>query len=71
MRIIVDLAQEILEEVRELSSFQQQEVLHFIQFLKHKETITSQLPALFGSDKGKIHISEDFDAPLDDFQEYM
>jgi len=25
----------------------------------------------FGSLKGKIHLSADFDAPLSDFQEYM
>jgi hypothetical protein len=25
----------------------------------------------FGSAKGAIHLSEDFDAPLDDFHEYM
>jgi hypothetical protein len=25
----------------------------------------------FGSLKGKIHLSADFDAPLDDFKEYM
>lgn len=67
----MDLAQEILEEVRKLPPQQQQEVLAFTQFLKSKGTITSQRPALFGSDKGKIHISENFDEPLDDFGEYM
>jgi len=25
----------------------------------------------FGSLKGKIHLSEDFDAPLDEFKDYM
>jgi antitoxin (DNA-binding transcriptional repressor) of toxin-antitoxin stability system len=25
----------------------------------------------FGSAKGMIHMSEDFDAPLDDFRDYM
>jgi intein-encoded DNA endonuclease-like protein len=25
----------------------------------------------FGSLKGKIHLKEDFDAPLDDFKDYM
>jgi len=67
----VDLAQEILEEVRGLPLQQQQEVLNFTQFLKYKGTITSERPALFGSDKGKIHIHEDFEEPLDDFGEYM
>jgi prevent-host-death family protein len=26
---------------------------------------------VFGSSKGKIHMADDFDAPLDDFAEYM
>jgi DNA-damage-inducible protein J len=28
-------------------------------------------PFKFGCMKGEIHMSEDFDAPLDDFKEYM
>jgi hypothetical protein len=31
---------------------------------KHRERV-------FGALKGKIHLSEDFDAPLDAFKEYM
>ena len=31
----------------------------------------SARPPLFGSDKGRIYMSDDFDEPLDDFQEYM
>ncbi len=67
----MDLTQEILEEVRGLPLQQQQEVLDFTKFLKYKGTLSSQRPVLFGSDKEKIHIREDFDDPLDDFQEYM
>lgn len=26
---------------------------------------------IFGSLKGKIHLAEDFDAPLDEFKDYM
>ena len=33
--------------------------------------IPSQRPPLFGCDQGKIALSDDFDEPLDDFQEYM
>ncbi|MCZ7674418.1 MAG: DUF2281 domain-containing protein [Chloroflexi bacterium] len=32
---------------------------------------TSKLPRRFGSAKGLIQMSDDFDAPLPDFQEYM
>lgn len=30
-----------------------------------------QRPPLFGSDKDKIMIADDFDAPLDEFEEYQ
>jgi prevent-host-death family protein len=34
--------------------------------------ITTQRPRpQFGSARGQIYMSDDFDAPLDDFQEYM
>jgi antitoxin (DNA-binding transcriptional repressor) of toxin-antitoxin stability system len=32
---------------------------------------TPKLPRRFGSAKGLIQMSDDFDAPLPDFQEYM
>jgi hypothetical protein len=28
-------------------------------------------PSLFGSDKDKIYIADNFDDPLEDFEEYM
>jgi len=31
----------------------------------------AKLPRKFGSAAGMIHMSDDFDAPLDDFAEYM
>jgi hypothetical protein len=67
----MDLGQAILEEVRQLPLHQQQEVLDFTQFLKYKQALSTERPLLFGSDKGKIHIGENFDEPLDDFQKYM
>jgi hypothetical protein len=36
----------------------------------YKETSCTTIPK-FGSLKGKIHLSADFDEPLDDFEEYM
>lgn len=48
------------------------QVNDFIDFLiersaKQKEKVTPK----FGSAKGKIKMSADFDEPLDDFKEYM
>jgi hypothetical protein len=48
------------------------EALAFIEKLiqKNKKNKPESL-AGFGSLKGKIHLSDDFDEPLDDFKEYM
>ena len=47
----------------------QKEISLFADFLLSK-TSQKTLPK-FGSLKGKIHLSADFDAPLSDFKEYM
>ena len=47
----------------------QKEVSLFADFLLSK-TSHGTIPK-FGSLKGKIHLSADFDAPLSDFKEYM
>jgi len=47
----------------------QQEVSLFADFLLSK-TSRKAIPK-FGSLKGKIRLSDDFDAPLSDFKEYM
>ncbi len=48
------------------------EVMDFIEFLltKKNKEIKKRVPK-FGSAKGQIYISSDFDEPLDDFKEYM
>lgn len=56
-----------------------EEAKNFIEYLvaktKKKEKESKSNPKLtersYGSLKGKIHLSEDFDAPLDEFDEYM
>ena len=49
-----------------------QEVADFIDFLKTKNVVSKSRPTpIFGSAKGKIKMASDFDAPLDDFKEYM
>lgn len=47
------------------------EVSDFIDFLIEKTKKNKKTAPQFGSAKGKIHMSEDFDKPLDDFKEYM
>jgi hypothetical protein len=47
----------------------QKEISLFTDFLLSK-TSDKAIPK-FGSLKGKIHLSADFDAPLSDFKEYM
>ena len=47
----------------------QEEVSLFADFLLSKASHTAT--PKFGSLKGKIHLSADFDAPLPDFKEYM
>ena len=50
------------------------EVQNFIDFLLENTSTQIEPPKNkreFGSLKGKIHISKDFDDPIDDFKEYM
>lgn len=47
------------------------EVNDFIDFLISKSKTTEKKNAKFGSAKGKIKMSDDFDEPLDDFKDYM
>ena len=48
------------------------ELLNFIDFLLQKEQkVKQERKPVFGCAKGKFRLSDDFDAPLEDFQEYM
>ena len=48
------------------------EALAFIEkLIKMNKKNKLESHAGFGSLKGKIHLSDDFDEPLDDFKEYM
>lgn len=48
------------------------EVNDFVDFLLSKKTKKNKSrKPVFGSAKGKIKISDDFDAPLEDFKDYM
>ena len=49
-----------------------QEVVDFIDFLSEKSNLQKKKNTpKFGSAKGLIKMSPDFDEPLDDFKEYM
>lgn len=65
----------ILSELMQLPESLKLEVLHFIQFLKSKQQEQTSIKVKSGrkpgSAKGKIHMAPDFDAPLEDFKDYM
>lgn len=69
--------QTILSEIYRLPESMKQEVLHFIAFLKEsraaekKPLEKSKGKRVFGRTKGKYTLAPDFDAPLDDFKDYM
>jgi len=52
-----------------------EEAKDFIEYLlektKNKNATPKSKKPVFGSLKGKIHLSKDFDAPLDAFKDYM
>jgi len=66
----------IYTKLEMLSPALKQEAMRFIESLVDKTSGKNSEEAIktkpvFGSLKGKIKLSEDFDAPLDDFREYM
>ncbi len=55
-----------------LPSNLKQEVSDFIDFLAQKTSSKNRrVTPKFGSAKGKIKMAPDFDAPLEDFKDYM
>ncbi len=70
--------QQILALYHRLSYTHQQEVQNFLEFLLSKQTVSeppnyvsSERRGALGSLQGKVWMAPDFDAPLDDFREYM
>lgn len=65
---------QLLDEFHALSPEKQEEVIDFIGYLKSKSKNHQKKDTkrnAFGSLKGTFKVSEDFDAPLDDFKDYM
>jgi len=59
-------------EINSLPKALRDEIADFIAFLKSKTNPKPKLKAReFGYAKGKIKLSPDFDAPLDEFKNYM
>ena len=59
-------------EINSLPFEMRAEVADFIAFLKNKVKNENNIKEReFGFAKGKISISDDFDAPLDDFNDYI
>jgi Protein of unknown function (DUF2281) len=65
----------ILSEIYQLPETLKLEVLHFTQFLKkeyeHKVVSKPTQERVFGKSKGRYKMATDFNAPLEDFKEYM
>jgi hypothetical protein len=71
------MEQVILEQIQRLPESVQQEALRYIEGLVAKHIQHEQTPTIvdrqnaFGIWKGQVWMADDFDAPLDDLQEYM
>ena len=66
----------LIQEIYTLPKSLEQEVLHFVQFLKqkHKQSEKNETPRKSrkaGSAKGMFTMADDFEAPIEDFAEYM
>jgi len=64
----------IIKNIQLLPEQLKKEALDFILFLQKRVSDKKNIPVAkrkFGSHKGKYILSKDFDAPLEDFKEYM
>ena len=66
----------ILSNIYQLPENMKLEVLHFVEFLKKRSlpqenAVISKHTRKAGSAKGKYKMANDFNAPLEDFKEYM
>lgn len=75
------IAEEVYRELKHMPGGKQAEILDFVHFLKEKNvragTIASRSGRVkkriprFGSAKGLLNVSADFDKPIKDMKEYM
>ena len=65
---------QLLEKVKKIPPAYQQEVADFIDFILKKKRVPSEKKDTrrkIGLLKGKLQMADDFDAPLEDFKDYM
>ena len=65
------ISTELLTKLAALPENLQQEVGDYAEFLLTKYHVQAAKPLAFGMMKGTFAMSDDFDAPLADFNEYM
>ncbi|MCU0353261.1 MAG: DUF2281 domain-containing protein [Cytophagales bacterium] len=65
------IEEKISEKVKTMPEELKAETLDFIEFLLEKQKRLQNRVPIFGSMKATFKMSDDFDAPLDDFKEYM
>ena len=59
-------------EINSLPKALRDEVAHFVEFLKKKSKMKSDIKEReFGYAKGKIELAKNFDEPLEEFNNYM
>ena len=64
-------AELVYQHLQQLPESLVAEVFEFVQFLEYKQArITSNQPREMGSARGQIWIADDFDEPLDEFNDY-
>lgn len=63
----------ILAQIQQLPEQLKREALHYVEFLQAKYNAQNgkRKKRKAGSAKGKYKLASDFDAPLEDFKEYM
>jgi hypothetical protein len=62
----------LYNKINSLPEDLKKEVQDFVEFLQTKTKRDSKRKSrAFGSLKGKIQMAEDFDAPMEDFKDYM
>lgn len=63
----------LMEKINNLPPKYRQEVEDFVDFIWEKKVpaLSDKKERVSGQLKGKVRMSEDFDAPLDDLKDYM
>jgi hypothetical protein len=63
--------QQIIDQLNSMPENLKREVLEYMGYLLSKHAVEEKRTPRFGSAREKYTLSDDFDAPLDDFKKYM